>query len=298
MTTRRDTPVWLVPLAAAVVGAALAWAQVSAALGLGVLAFGRRFDAGTDNDWLSNYRNALWLCATAVVVAVLVTRAVFPHLDARSRWAAVPTAALGVGTVLPHLMDQASRAQHVNLVDQQTSASAAQAALVGIALGAATSLILGTRAASARVSARGAVTGAAVLWILLAVSAAVTGPPVLGALELAALGYDARVAALWVSALIVSPVIAALVSLVARRETTAALTVAGLLTASGVLATILLTMLVGPAPSGDHTDLGREVALPLLLGGVLAFGLLTTVARLRRQGPRSGTVTSSAGQAR
>jgi hypothetical protein len=300
MTARRDTPVWLVPLAAAAFGAALAWAQLLAALGFGVLAFDRQFDAGADNDWLLNYRNALWICATAVIIAVLLTRSVFRNPDSRSHWAAAVMAALGAGTVVPFLMEQAGRAQHVYLV-QQTSVSAGQAAIMGVVLGAVASLIVGARAASARVLASGAVTGAAVLWILLVVSATaiVNGrPPVLGVLELDALEYGARFNAMWVSALVVGVVIAALVSLVARREATAMLIVAGVLTVCSVVATILVTVVVGPAPSGDHADLGLNVIGPLLLGGVLAFGLLAMVARYRRRNLPSDTITSPAGPVR
>lgn len=209
------------------------------------------------------------------------------------------TAALGAGTAVPFLMEQAGRAQHVSLV-QQTSVSAAQAAVVGVVLGAVTSLIVGARAASARVLSSGAVAGATVIWILLAVSATAKayGPAVLGVIELDDLGYDARVNAMWASALMVGVMIATLVSLVARREATATLIVAGLLTVCSVAATILVTVVVGPSPSGDHGDLGLNVIGPLLLGGVLAFGLLAMMAGHRRRRLPTDTITSPAGSER
>ncbi|WP_144122562.1 hypothetical protein [Catellatospora sichuanensis] len=296
MTTRRDTSVWFV-LTAAALGAALAWAQLLAAVGFGVLDFDRRFDAGADNDWLDNYRNVLWFCATAVIVAVLLARSAFRDPSSRPRWIVAVTAASGAGTVVPYLMEQAGSAKHLSLVDQ-ASVSAAQAAIVGLALGAVTSLIVGVRAASARVLAWGAVMGAVVLWILMLVSANAKayGPSVLGVLEFDALAYDTRVDVMLASASTVGVVTAALVSVVARRETTATLIVAGLLTVGSVAATLLVTAVVGPSPSGDHADLGANVIVPLLLGGVPAFGLLAMVARHRRRSlPPAHTVTSPAG---
>ncbi|MEU8076571.1 hypothetical protein AB0B31_14090 [Catellatospora citrea] len=277
MTVRRDVPFWSGPLVAGVLGVLLASAQVTGALAIGALNFDRRFDAGSDNDWLLNYRGTVWFCATAVVIAVLLTRAV---LDSPV-WSAVVGAALGVGTVAPHLMAQAGRAQHLNLVDS-ASASIAEAALAGVAIGVLTSLIVSRPAASARVPASGAVAGAAVVWILLGVSANAIAidPPVLGALELE-LAYGARIDTSLGSALLVGPVIAALVCLLVRRESTAALVVAGLLTMSTVAAAILAAAVVGPTPSGDHSDVGLSVLAPLLVGGLLAYGLLTVVARYR-----------------
>jgi hypothetical protein len=186
---------WLLPVAAAAAGAALAWTQVSGALALRVLAFDRGFGAGADNDWLLNYRNTLWLCATAVIIAVLATGAVFRFPGSWWRWAAVSAAALlGAGTVVPYLTERASSARDVYLVEQP-SHSVAQAAIVGVVLGAVMSTIVGMRAVSARALAAGAITGAAVLWMLLAVSAntIATGPPILGVLELGSLGLDTRV---------------------------------------------------------------------------------------------------------
>ncbi|WP_155372788.1 hypothetical protein [Catellatospora vulcania] len=292
MTARRDTPVWFIPVAAAAFSAVLAWAQSLAAVGFGVLGFDRRFDAGSDNDWLDNYRIALWICATAVVVATLLTRSVFGDLGSWARWAVVATAAPGAGTVVPFLMGQAATARNVSLVDQ-TSSSIAQAAVVGVVLGAVTALILGGYAGSARALTSGAITGAAVLWIMLLVSESTkrTGPTVLGALELDGFEYGARVDAMLVSALVVGVVIAALVCLVVRREATATLVVAGLLTMGSVAATILAAAFVGPAPSGDHADPGVTAIGPMLLGGVAAYGLLATVAHLRRRSTPSDTVT-------
>ncbi|GIF98200.1 hypothetical protein [Catellatospora citrea] len=277
MTVRRDVPFWSGPVVAGVLGVVLASAQVTGALAIGALNFDRRFDAGSDNDWLLNHRGTVWFCATAVVVAVLLTRVV---LDSPV-WAAVVAAALGVGTVVPYLTAQAGRAQHLYLVDS-ASASIAEAAIVGVAVGVVTSLIVSRLAASARVPASGAVAGAAVVWILLGVSANAIAidPPVLGALELE-LDYGARVDTSLGSALLVGPVIAALVCLLVRRESTATLVVAGLLTVSTVAAAILATALAGPTPSGDHGDVGLSVLGPLLLGGLLAYGLLTAVARYR-----------------
>lgn len=273
MTVRRDVPFWSGPLVAVVLGALLAWAQVSAALAIGALDFDRRFDAGTDNDWLLNYRSTLWFCATAVVIAVLSTRAMLES----PVWAAVVAAALGVGTVVPFVMAQAGTAQHLNLVDA-APASIAEAAVLGVVIGVVVSVL----AASARVPASGAVADAAVVWILLAVSAnAITrDPPVLGALELAQV-YDARVNTALASALLVGPVTAALACLLVRRGSATTLIVAGLLTVSSVAAAILATVIVGPAPSGDHGDVGLAVLGPLLLGGLFAFGLLALVARRR-----------------
>lgn len=279
MTVRRDVPFWSGPLAAGVLGLLLASAQVTVALAIGALAFDRRFDAGSDNDWLLNYRSTLWFCATAVVLAVLLTRVVFES----PVWAAVVAAALGVGAVVPRLVARAGRAQHLNLVDS-ASASIAEAAVVGVAIGVVTSLIVSRLAAAARVPAAGAVAGAAVVWTLLAVSANAIAidPPVLGALELDIV-YDARVNTSSASALLVGPVIAGLVCLLARRESTATLVVAGLLTVSSVAAAILATSIAGPTPSGDHGDVGLSVLGPLLLGGLLAYGLLALVDRHRRR---------------
>ncbi len=170
----------------------------------------------------------MWFCATAVVVAVLLTRAL---LDSPVS-AAVVAAALGVGTAVPYLMAQAGRAQHLYLVDS-ASASIAAAAVVGVAIGVVGSLVVSRLAAAARVPASGAVAGAA------------------------------------------------LVCLFVRREPTATLVVAGLLTVSTVAAAILAAAVVGPTPSGDHRDGGLSVLGPLLLGGLLAYGLLTVVARYR-----------------
>ncbi|GAB4057350.1 hypothetical protein [Catellatospora paridis] len=283
MTVRRDVPFWSGPLVAGVLGVLLASAQVTGALAIGALNFDRRFDAGSDNDWLLNYRSTLWFCASAVVIAVLLTRVV---LDSPV-WAAVVAAALGAGAVVPYLTARAGRAQHLNLVDS-ASASIAEAAVVGVAIGVVTSVIVGRLAASARVPASGAVVGAAVVWILLGVSANAIAidPPVLGALELE-LAYGARVDTSLGSALLVGPVIAALVCLLVRRESTAALVVAGLLTVSSVAAAILATAIAGPTPSGDHSDVGLSVLGPLLLGGLLAYGLLAVVARYRGRSRQS-----------
>lgn len=274
MTVRREVSFWFGPLAAGVLGAVLAWAQVSAALAIGALDFDRSVDAGTDNDWLLNYRSTLWFCATAVVIAVLTIRAVRQG----PVWTAVVAAALGVGTVVPFLMAHAGSARDLSLVDA-ASTSIAAAAVLGLATGMATGML----AASVRVPASGAAAGAVVVWILLAVSAntITIDPPVLGALDLD-LPYDARVDTSLASALLPGPLIAGLVCLLVRTEPAATLMVSGLLTVGSVVAAILATAIVGPAPSGDHGDVGLAVLGPLLPGGLLAAGLLAVVARRRR----------------
>ncbi|MEV0460139.1 hypothetical protein [Catellatospora methionotrophica] len=277
MSFHRARPRWFAPLVATALGTVLAWVQVAAALGVGVLDFTRRFDAGSDNDWLLNFRNLLWLCMTAVVLAALATRLIN---DDRT-WRPVVAAALGAATVLPLAMTQAARAQHLNLVGD-ASGSAAQAVITGIVLGAALSVVA-SRLASARASTPGVAVGTAVVVALLVVGASTspTDPPVLGALDLP-LDYGARNDLALVSALLLGPVTAALACLFGRWESTRALLVAGLAGVGGVAAVIVATLFTGPAPSGDHSDLGLVVLAPLLVGAAVAYGLLAVVARHRR----------------
>jgi hypothetical protein len=81
------------------------------------------------------------------------------------------------------------------------------------------------------------------------------------------------------------------------EETTATLVVAGLLTVSSVAAAILVIQLIGPARTATTPTWNLLCSLRYSLAGALAFGLLETVARVRRRklgayGRRLGDVTS------
>ncbi len=255
-------------------GAAFAWLQLWVALALGTLEFDRRFDAGTDDDWLVNLRLLALFCATSVVLAVLLTQMVLRRREtSRGRRALTGlVAAAGACTVWPYVMSLAAKAEAVHLVGQRPVPSAVQAVIAGVGLGWVTAQLAGVRGASARGVLSGVLIGSGVWW-----AGAFAGSFGEG------WGYGRRTLLTLAFAALGPVVVAVLAAIATRRHNRVTTWLACLITVADVVAVLVLIWLIAPAPTSGT---GLELLAPLSFGvaAALAVLLVSDIRGDRRQG--------------
>jgi hypothetical protein len=293
-STRSRTlwPTVATALPAAGIGAVLGLGLVEAAVRTRMLVYADRFDAGSDNIWLLVFAMTIWLGAVAAGVAgpaaTVLTRAVASRGQRRDGELAAGTAkagratavsvliagAVGAAAAIPLVYHHAAAAQGAHIVDLRPSPSAVLAYVTGLVLGLA--LALAAELLRSGRTASVALGVAAVLWWVAAGVTVVrqdfvTQPPP-GVPPLPGLTYGAsRAAEFWLT-LLSCAVVGALAAFAARRLSSRVgdVVLAAVIGPVTLAAAYLLTMIVGPAASGDHdSGLGGPL-MALALGSVLA----------------------------
>ena len=292
-STRSRTfwPVVVTALPAVGTGAVLGLGLVEAAVRSRMLVFADRFDAGSDNVWLVVFAMTMWLGAVAAAVAgpaaTALTRAVASrgkHRDVEpaagtepgraTSVSALVAGAVGAAAAIPLVHLHAAAAQGAHIVDLRPSPSAVLAYVTGLVLGLAVAL-----AAEVLRIGRAASVGLGVAAVLWWVAAGVTVArqdfvvqPSPGVPPLPGLTYNAtRAAEFWLTLLLCAAV-GALAAFAARRLSNRVgdVVLAAVIGPATLAASYLLTMIVGPAASGDHdSGLGGPL-VALALGSALA----------------------------